>query len=83
VHATYDLTFLKRYSLDVLENFRRYGVDFESRVLPCGHYTTGETPYKFMDGWFLGSFVYRAFKELATSRKPAAVAPPEHELTAR
>jgi hypothetical protein len=83
VHATYDLTFLKRYSLDVLENFNRYGVDFESRVLPCGHYTTGETPYKFMDGWFLGSFVYRAFKELATSRKPAAVAPPEHELTAR
>jgi Alpha/beta hydrolase domain containing 18 len=83
VHATYDLTFLKRYSLDVLENFRGRGVDFESRVLPCGHYTTGETPYKFMDGWFLGSFVYRAFKELAISGKLATVAPPEHELTAR
>jgi Alpha/beta hydrolase domain containing 18 len=82
VHATYDLTFLKRYSLDVLENFRRYGVDFESRVLPCGHYTTGETPYKFMDGWFLGSFVYRAFKELALSgRRPAATR--ERELAAR
>jgi hypothetical protein len=67
VHATYDLTFLARYSRQVLESFRRKGVDFESRVLPCGHYTTGETPYKFMDGWFLGSFVYRAFKELAVS----------------
>jgi hypothetical protein len=33
-------------------------------VLPCGHYTTGETPYKFIDGWYLGSFVYRAFKAL-------------------
>ena len=67
VHATYDLTFLARYSREVLDSFRRHGVDFESRVLPCGHYTTGETPYKFMDGWFLGSFVYRAFKELAVS----------------
>jgi hypothetical protein len=82
VHATYDLTFLRRYSLEVLESFRRYAIDFESRVLPCGHYTTGETPYKFMDGWFLGSFVYRAFKELAISGKRPA-AQPEHELVGR
>jgi hypothetical protein len=33
-------------------------------VLPCGHYTTGETPYKYIDGWYLGWFVYRAFKAL-------------------
>jgi dienelactone hydrolase len=66
VHATYDLTFLEEYSLQVIENFRRRGVDFVSKVLPCGHYTTGETPYKFMDGWYLGSFVYTAFKQLAS-----------------
>jgi Alpha/beta hydrolase domain containing 18 len=82
VHATYDLTFLRRYSLEVLENFRRFGVNFESRVLPCGHYTTGETPYKFMDGWFLGSFVHRAFKDLAISgQRP--VQQPERELLSR
>ena len=63
VHATYDLTFLEEFSMEVLHEFRRLGVRHESRVLPCGHYTTGETPYKFMDGWFLGSFVYRAFAE--------------------
>ncbi len=72
VHATYDLTFLREYSLQVLEDFRRRGVDYVSKVLPCGHYTTGETPYKFMDGWYLGSFVYSAFKELADNR-PSAV----------
>jgi hypothetical protein len=66
VHATYDLTFLQEYSLQVIENFRRRGIDFVSKVLPCGHYTTGETPYKFMDGWYIGSFVYSAFKQLAT-----------------
>jgi hypothetical protein len=65
VHATYDLTFLREFSLDVLKNFDRCGVDYESRVLPCGHYTTGETPYKYLDGWYLGSFVYRAFRDLA------------------
>jgi Prolyl oligopeptidase family len=70
VHATYDLTFLREYSLDVLTNFQRLNIDYESRVLPCGHYTTGETPYKYIDGWYLGSFIYRAFKKLA--RQPAS-----------
>jgi len=72
VHATYDLTFLREFSLDVLRNFDRCGVEYESRVLPCGHYTTGETPYKYMDGWYLGSFVYRAFRDLRESRVNAA-----------
>jgi hypothetical protein len=35
-----------------------------------------------MDGWFLGSFVYRAFKELAArGKRPASQ--PERELIAR
>jgi len=49
-------------------------------VLPCGHYTTGETPYKFMDGWYIGSFIYSAFKQLATLPTPST---PEKELVAR
>jgi hypothetical protein len=64
VYADYDLTFPREYSLQVVEAFKRYGLNFEPRVLPCGHYTTGETPYKFLDGWYLGWFVYRAFKAL-------------------
>jgi Alpha/beta hydrolase domain containing 18 len=65
VHATYDLTFLREFSLDVLHNFDQYNVDYVSKVLPCGHYTTGETPYKYIDGWYLGSFIYQSFKRLA------------------
>jgi dienelactone hydrolase len=65
VHATYDLTFPLALSLDVLANFQRLGIDYVSKVLPCGHYTTGETPYKYIDGWYLGSFIYQAFKNLA------------------
>ena len=64
VYANYDLTFPKEYSLEVVKAFERVGLNFEKRVLPCGHYTTGETPYKFIDGWYLGSFVWRAYKKL-------------------
>jgi len=70
VHATYDLTFPLEYSLDVLANFDRTGVDYVSKVLPCGHYTTGETPFKYIDGWYLGSFVYQAFRDLAKRGRP-------------
>jgi hypothetical protein len=64
VHATYDLTFLEQFSIEVLRSFDALGIAYESKVLPCGHYTTGETPYKFLDGWYLGSFIYQAFKSL-------------------
>ena len=64
VHATYDLTFPLPGSLAVLKGMDEHGIRHVSKVLPCGHYTTGETPYKFIDGWYLGSFVWRAFRRL-------------------
>ena len=73
VYAPYDLTFRVEFSREVLKNFEARGVDFVAKVLPCGHYTTGETPYKYIDGWFLGSFVYGAFKRLATERSQISV----------
>jgi dienelactone hydrolase len=87
VYADYDLTFPREYSIQVVDAFRRYGLNFEPRVLPCGHYTTGETPYKFIDGWYMGSFVYRAFKALR-EEKASGVAPslaraPQEEVLTR
>ncbi len=64
IYADYDLTFPKDLSLKVIEGFREHGLDFDYKVLPCGHYTTGETPFQYLDGWWLGSYVYRAFKRL-------------------
>ena len=71
VYAEYDLTFPREYSLQVGEAFREHGIHFEPRVLPCGHYTTGETPFKYIDGWHLGSFVHRAFKALRKEKAAA------------
>jgi hypothetical protein len=65
VHATYDLTFPLDYSFDVHKNFDALKIDYVSKILPCGHYTTGEFPYKYLDGWYLGSFIYSSFKRLA------------------
>jgi hypothetical protein len=83
VYADYDLTFPLEYSLQVVEAFKRYGLNFEPRVLPCGHYTTGETPYKFIDGWYMGSFVYRAFKALRTAPRSRMNIEAEEPVAAR
>jgi dienelactone hydrolase len=62
IYAKYDLTFLPEFSRHVVEEFERHGLDHKVVVLPCGHYTMGETPYKYMDGWQLVSFLRTAFE---------------------
>lgn len=62
IYAKYDLTFLPEFSRQVVEEFQRHKLDYKVAVLPCGHYSTGEFPYKYMDGWHIASFLGRAFK---------------------
>lgn len=38
---------------------RRHQLDFKEVVLGCGHYTLGESPFKFIDGYHLVNFVLR------------------------
>jgi dienelactone hydrolase len=64
VYATYDLTFLPEFSRHVVEQFEAHGIDHKVAVLPCGHYSTGETPYKYMDAYYLCSFLGKSFKTL-------------------
>jgi hypothetical protein len=62
VYADYDLTFLPEFSREVVREFANHHLDHKVVVLPCGHYTTGEAPYKYMDGWHLASFFRTAFE---------------------
>jgi len=64
VYARYDLTFRPEFSRQVVEEFERHGLDHKVVVLPCGHYTTGEAPYKYVDGWHLASFCRTAFESI-------------------
>lgn len=57
VYAKYDLTFPVDLSLQLINEIRRRGMPLEVRVLPCGHYSTGAAPFKYLDGWYLGKFL--------------------------
>jgi hypothetical protein len=59
VYARYDLTFPVDLSEDLVREFRDLGIPHEVAVLPCGHYSTGVAPFKFLDGWLLTRFLGR------------------------
>jgi dienelactone hydrolase len=59
VYARYDLTFPVDLSRSLVEEFRRREVPCEVAVLPCGHYSTGMAPFKFLDGYVLTRFLRR------------------------
>ena len=65
VYARYDLTFPRDLSENLVREFRSLGVPHEVSVLRCGHYTTGQAPFKFVDGWILTRFLKRALSPLA------------------
>jgi hypothetical protein len=59
VYARYDLTFPVDLSRALVSEFRRQRVPHEVAVLPCGHYSTGVTPFKWLDGFTLCRFLSR------------------------
>jgi dienelactone hydrolase len=59
VYARYDLTFPVDLSQTLVNEFRRRGIPHEVAVLPCGHYSTGVAPFKFIDGYVLTQFLRR------------------------
>jgi dienelactone hydrolase len=60
VYAKYDLSFPVDLSEDLVREFGERNVPHEVVVLPCGHYSTGKTPFKYWDGWVLTRFLKRA-----------------------
>ena len=59
VYARYDLTFPVDLSRELVDEFRRRGLPHETAVLPCGHYSTGMAPFKYLDGYLLTRFLVR------------------------
>jgi hypothetical protein len=57
VYARYDLTFPPRLSKMLVEEFKRRAIAHDLHVLPCGHYSSGITPFKWMDGFALCRFL--------------------------
>lgn len=62
VYARYDLTFPVDLSEDLVRAFRELHIPHEVAALRCGHYSTGKTPFKYVDGWVLTRFLKSALK---------------------
>ena len=57
IYGKYDLTFLPEFSRQVQAEFARRRAAVQTVALPCGHYTTGESPFKYVDGYLMVKFL--------------------------
>ena len=60
--ARYDLTFPLDLSHATIAEARRLALPLDIVWLPCGHYTTGELPWKAIDAWKIATFFRKQFK---------------------
>ena len=56
ISASYDLTFPVDLTRQVIAELRRHELPLDVVWLPCGHYTTGEMPWKAIDAWKIATF---------------------------
>ena len=57
IAARHDLTFPPDLSRQVIEEVRATGAPLDVAWLPCGHYTSGERPWVYLDGWKVVNFL--------------------------
>jgi hypothetical protein len=62
VSARYDLTFLPDLSQIFFDDCAKHGVPATTKLLACGHYTIGRTPFKYVDGWHIVNFFRRVWR---------------------
>ncbi len=56
IAGRYDLTFPADLSRHVITEVTRLGLSLDAAWLPCGHYTLGERPFVYLDGWKITTF---------------------------
>ena len=57
IYTLYDLTFPVDLSRDMMRALRETGVNHDKVKIPCGHYTLGEKPWVYLDGYKIISFL--------------------------
>ncbi len=62
IYTLYDLTFPHDLSLQVRDELNKAGIKGDFSWLPCGHYTLGEKPWVYLDGFKIVSFLRRNLK---------------------
>jgi dienelactone hydrolase len=62
ISGRYDPTFPDELSSDFFAAARANEVDCKPLRLPCGHYSLGEAPFKWVAGWRFGKFLQGALR---------------------
>ncbi len=57
IYTLYDLTFPVDLSRQMMKEIRAKNVEHDEVVIPCGHYTLGEKPWVYLDGYKIISFL--------------------------
>lgn len=57
IYTLYDLTFPVDLSKQLMKELRARNVIHSAVKIPCGHYTLGEKPWVYLDGWKIVSFL--------------------------
>jgi hypothetical protein len=60
ISGRYDPTFWPEFTDSFLATMRRNNVPFETLSLPCGHYSLGVAPFKYVVGYRFGTFLARS-----------------------
>jgi hypothetical protein len=60
ISGRYDPTFWSEYTNAFLSEICKGGVEFEHLSLPCGHYSLGAAPFKYVVGFRFGTFLFQA-----------------------
>ncbi len=60
IYTRYDTTFPVHLSQQVIQGARKQKWDHDVAVLPCGHYTLGAFPFKYIAGYEICSFLKRS-----------------------
>ncbi len=59
IYTRFDTTFPLHLSREVIRGARKYKWKHDVKELPCGHYTMGEFPFKYITGYEICSFLKR------------------------
>jgi hypothetical protein len=57
ISARYDFTFTRELTRLLFEECRRHRIGFETKMVPWGHYTMGEAPFKYYDGYLIVNYL--------------------------
>jgi pimeloyl-ACP methyl ester carboxylesterase len=62
IYTLYDLSFPVELSRDTMKALRKHKIKHSRAAIPCGHYTLGEKPWVYLDGYKIISFLHKNLK---------------------